>query len=145
LDLELYVRHPDTGTPTFVAVDPPTDEHLQRLIEQAAYRLIAVLERHGVLEENQTDPLADVSPLLAGLTAASIQGRTATGERAGRRLLSEFRRTFACSSANSAGHSLAPQRIPPDIRSRSLLASFTGTSMPDWAGGPRCRPSSPLN
>ncbi len=54
-------------------------------------------ERRGVLEENQTDPLADDSPLLAGLTAASIQGRTATGERAGRRLLSEFRRTFACS------------------------------------------------
>ena len=82
----MYVKHPDTGEPTFVAVEPPTDEQLQHLIEQAAYRLITVLERHGVLNDSQTDPLADDSPLLAGLTAASIQGRTATGERAGRRL-----------------------------------------------------------
>ncbi len=96
----VYVTDPDTGQPTFVAVEPPTDEQLQHLMEQAAHRLIAVLERHGVLDDTQTDPLADVSPLLAGLTAASIQGRVATGERAGRRLrrlLSEFRRTFACS------------------------------------------------
>ena len=82
----VYVKHPDTGEPTFVAVAPPTDEQLQHLIEQAAYRLITVLERHGVLDDTQTDPLADDSPLLAGLTAASIQGRAATGERAGRRL-----------------------------------------------------------
>jgi hypothetical protein len=81
----VYVKHPDTGEPTFVAVAPPTDEQLQHLIEQAAYRLITVLERHGVLDDTQTDPLADDSPLLAGLTAASIQGRVATGERAGRR------------------------------------------------------------
>ena len=96
----VYVTDPDTGQPTFVAVEPPTDEQLQHLMEQAAHRLIAVLERHGVLDDTQTDPLADDSPLLAGLTAASIQGRVATGERAGRRLrrlLSEFRRTFACS------------------------------------------------
>ena len=66
----MCVRHPDTGAPTFVAVDPPTDEQLQHLVEQAAYRLVAVLERHGVLDAGQTDPLADDSPLLAGLTAA---------------------------------------------------------------------------
>ena len=82
----VYVKHPDTDEPTFVAVDPPTDEQLQYLIAQAAYRLIAVLEGRGVLDDSQTDLLADQSPLLAGLAAASIEGRTATGERAGRRL-----------------------------------------------------------
>ena len=32
----VYVDHPGTGQPTFVPVDPPTDEQLQHLIEQAA-------------------------------------------------------------------------------------------------------------
>ena len=92
----VYVDHPGTGQPTFVPVDPPTDEQLQHLIEQAAYRLIVVLERHGVLEDNQADPLADDSPLLAGLTVASIRGRTATGERAGRRLQQLDAERLAC-------------------------------------------------
>ena len=105
-------------------VDPPTDEQLQHPIEQAAYRLIAVLERQGVLEEGQTDPLAEDSPLLAGLTAASVQGCTATGERAGRRLrrlLSEFRRTFAFFSANSEGHSLSHHRSGRSAPHRPLV------------------------
>ncbi len=63
-----------------------TDERLQHLAGQAAYRLIAALEGRGVLDDAQTDPQADDPPLLAGLTAASFQSRTATGERAGRRL-----------------------------------------------------------
>lgn len=32
----VYVTHPDSGQPTFVAVSPPTDEQVQHLIEQAA-------------------------------------------------------------------------------------------------------------
>lgn len=82
----VYVTHPDSGQPTFVAVDPPTDEQVQRLIEQAAVRLIDRLERRGVLDDSQTDPLSDQEPILAAVTAASIQGTVATGERAGRRV-----------------------------------------------------------
>ncbi len=128
----VYVNHPDTGQPTFVAVDPPTDEQLQGLVEQAAYRLIAVLERHGVLDDTQTDPLADDSPLPAGVTAASIQGRTAPGERAGRRLPSEFRKTFACPPANSEGHSLSPRLLtdPAEgLRTAPLCVAARGFSL----------------
>ena len=75
----VYVGHPDTGAPIFVGVAPPTDEQLQRLVEQAAYRLIAVLQRHGVLEEGQADVLADDSPLLAGLTASTSMPNWACG------------------------------------------------------------------
>lgn len=39
----------------------------------------------GLLDPNQSDPLSDQEPVLAGLTAASIQGTAATGQRAGRR------------------------------------------------------------
>ena len=82
----VYVTHPDSGQPTFVAVQPPTDEQVQRLIEQAAVRLIERLQRRGVLDDSHTDPLSDQEPVLAALTAASIQGTVATGERAGRRV-----------------------------------------------------------
>ena len=33
-----------------------TDERLQHLAAQAAYRLIAALEGRGVLDDSQTDP-----------------------------------------------------------------------------------------
>ena len=82
----VYVPHPDSGQPTFVAVDPPTDEQVQRLVEQAAVRLIDLLERRGVRDDSQTDALSDQEPVLAGLTAVSIQGTVATGQRAGRRV-----------------------------------------------------------
>jgi len=77
---------PDSGQPTFVAVDPPTDDQVQRLIEQAAHRLIALLQRRGVLDDAQVDGQTDQEPVLAAIAAASIQGLVATGERAGRRV-----------------------------------------------------------
>ena len=51
----------------------------------------SLLQRRGVLEEGNVDPLWEDEPLLATITAASVQGQIATGERAGqhvrRRLL----------------------------------------------------------
>jgi len=82
----VYVTDPDSGQPTFVAVDPPTDDQVQRLIEQAAHRLIALLQRRGVLDDAQVDGQTDQEPVLAAIAAASIQGLVATGERAGRRV-----------------------------------------------------------
>ena len=82
----VYVPDPDSGQPTFVAVEPPTDDQVQHLIEQAAYRLIGLLQRRGVLDDVQVDAQADREPVLAAIAAASIQGLVATGERAGRRV-----------------------------------------------------------
>ena len=65
---------------------PPTDDQVQQLIEQAAYRLIDRLQRRGVLDDSQADPLAQREPILAGLHAASIQHTAAVGERAGQRI-----------------------------------------------------------
>jgi hypothetical protein len=52
-----------------------------------------VLHRRGVIgEQDLYDPFSDENPLLAGMTAASVQGMIATGERAGltvRRVLSD--------------------------------------------------------
>jgi len=39
------------------------------------------------LEEDSVDPLWEEEPLLATITAASVQGQVATGDRAGRRRL----------------------------------------------------------
>ena len=58
----VYVAHPDSGQPVFVAVPPPSDELVQRLIEQAAERVIQVLQRHGVLDDTDGDALAQEGP-----------------------------------------------------------------------------------
>lgn len=82
----VYVPDPMSDRPTFIPVASPTDDQVQHLIEQVAHRLIAQLEGCGVLDDTQSDSWADQAPLLAGITAASIQGMVATGARAGRRL-----------------------------------------------------------
>jgi hypothetical protein len=74
------------GRPTFVAVPPPTDADIQQLVERTAQRVVRLLQRRGLLDPQAPDPLAQEQPLLAALTAASIQGRVATGPRAGQRL-----------------------------------------------------------
>jgi hypothetical protein len=54
--------------------------------------VIRLLERRGVLDGSSLDSLADEEPVLAGVTAASVRGMVATGERAGmrvRRVLSD--------------------------------------------------------
>ena len=51
-----------------------------------AKRVVRLLQRRGVLEEGNVDPLWQDEPLLATITAASVQGQIATGERAGLRV-----------------------------------------------------------
>jgi len=82
----VYVPHPDSGQPTFVAAPPPTDDQIQQLIEQAAVRLIRQLEQRGALDPTQADALAEQQPVLSGLTAASVQGTQALGPQAGQRV-----------------------------------------------------------
>jgi hypothetical protein len=82
----VYVPHPDSGQPTFVAVPAPTDQQIQHLIEQACVRLIQQLEQRGVLDDTDADALAEEAPVLSGLTGAAVQGTQALGPDAGQRL-----------------------------------------------------------
>ncbi|MCP4675090.1 MAG: hypothetical protein GY854_06215, partial [Deltaproteobacteria bacterium] len=52
----------------------------------AAHRVIRLLARRGVLDDDLSDGFACDEPLLAGMTSASILGLVSTGERAGRRV-----------------------------------------------------------
>jgi hypothetical protein len=51
-----------------------------------AHRVIRLLRKHGVLDEDRYDDFAEDEPLLAGMTSASIMGLVSTGDRAGRRV-----------------------------------------------------------
>jgi len=70
-----------------------TDEEVKRITETVAKRALKLLKKRGVIgEDDLMDPLYDESPTLAGITAASVQGMIATGDRAGlpvRRVLSD--------------------------------------------------------
>ena len=60
-----------------------TDEDVRRIDETTAERVVKLLQRRGLLEQEAPDALYQEEPLLASLTAASIRGAVATGERAG--------------------------------------------------------------
>ena len=80
------------AAPVFVPAPPLRDADVQRIVETAAHRLVRLLQQRGILAEAAVDTLAEKEPLLAALSAASIQGQLATGPRAGhrvRRLLSD--------------------------------------------------------
>ena len=64
-----------------------------------ARRILRLLEKRGL--ENEDDPLADDDPLLAGLMAASVHSRIATGPEAGqaRRRLGDLHYTSDHDSA----------------------------------------------
>ena len=65
---------------------------MRHIVETTAYRVIGLLERRGVLDGDTLDPLVDESPVLAGMTCASVREMVATGDRAGlrvRRVLSD--------------------------------------------------------
>lgn len=75
------------GTPVFVPASTPIDDDIRRIAETTAHRIVKLLERRGLLEPDAPpDALVQEEPLLAALTAASIRGTVATGERAGQRV-----------------------------------------------------------
>jgi hypothetical protein len=63
-----------------------TDEDVKEIVELTAKRVIALLKRRGVLDDDPYDDFACDQPLLAGMTSASIMGLVSTGDRAGRRV-----------------------------------------------------------
>ena len=89
----VYVFQGDTEQPFFFEAPSPTDEDIKTVSETTASRVLRLLERWGVIgEQDLYDPFSDENPLLAGMTAASVRGMIATGDRAGlpvRRVLSD--------------------------------------------------------
>ena len=88
----VYVYDEGDDHPVFVPAPELKDEDVKAIIETTAHRVIRLLVRRGILDGDQVDPLSEESPILAGVTAASVQGMIATGERAGmrvRRVLSD--------------------------------------------------------
>ena len=81
----VYVPGAD-GTPTFVRALRLTDDEVQQIVETTAIHVVCLLQRPGLLEEGNVDPQWEEEPLLATITAASIQGQVAPGDRAGQRL-----------------------------------------------------------
>jgi hypothetical protein len=79
-----YTFSDDSSEPFFVATPPPTDEDVEQIAETVAAGAIGLLERRGVLGEHDVyDAFSEETPVLAGMTAASVRGMIATGERAG--------------------------------------------------------------
>ena len=71
----VYITGAD-GTPTFVRAPQLTDDDVQRIVETTAKRVVRLLQRRGVLEESNVDPPWEDEPLLATITAASVQARS---------------------------------------------------------------------
>ena len=67
------------GTPVFYRLAPPDDDEIARVATRVARRIAHVLARQG--DESVGDPLAEREPWLAALAAASVRGRTSTGQR----------------------------------------------------------------
>ena len=87
----VYTYGDGDPVPVFVPAPELSDDDVRQIVETAAQRVIRLLERRGILDDD-FDRLADESPVLAGMTAASVQGMVAVGERAGmrvRRVLSD--------------------------------------------------------
>jgi hypothetical protein len=118
----VYVRRGES--PEFLETSSPTDDDVQRLVETVAHRIVRLLEKHGVLDGDDVDPFFEESPALAGMTAASVHGWVATGERAGmrvRRILTDpvegVRTSKLCYA--SRGFSLhAARRVEANDRNR---------------------------
>jgi len=69
----------------FHPAPPPTNVELERVLDRVVRGIARVIEQRGLGDE--PDPLTEEDPLLAQLLAAAVQGRVATGPRAGQRLL----------------------------------------------------------
>ena len=79
------------GALRFHSAVPPTDKEVARILATIRTRIVRLLCRRGLIgdetDPTAVDPLQEASSTLAGIIAASVQGRTALGSRAGRRVL----------------------------------------------------------
>ena len=82
------------GSLRFWALPPPTDEKVGMVLATISTRVQRLLRRRGFdtseTDLSQPDPVVEKSPVLAGISSASIQGRIALGRRAGARVPPEI-------------------------------------------------------
>jgi hypothetical protein len=74
--------------PRFRPLPPPSDRELRLTAARIARRIRDLLVRRGMTEDVdpiEADPFVEDQPLMALLAGAGVRGRTATGDRAGRR------------------------------------------------------------
>jgi hypothetical protein len=85
----VFFERPE-GALEFRPLPPPTDEDVGVVLARIAARVQRPLRRRGLdpgdADVVQADPPVDESPVLAGISGASIQGRIALGPRAGARV-----------------------------------------------------------
>src|SRR5712692_6294823 len=78
------------GALRFRLLPPPTDDEVGVVLATIYVRVCRLLRRRGfdatAADLSRPDPVAEASPLLAGISSASIEGRIALGPRAGRRV-----------------------------------------------------------
>jgi hypothetical protein len=84
----VYSVPPRSPRVEFFALPPPTTEEVARVLAATVKRIGAVLHSAGLADDDSdddSDPLARDDPQMAALYAAAVQGRAATGPRAGQR------------------------------------------------------------
>jgi hypothetical protein len=69
----------------FHPAPPPTPDELERVLQRVVRGIVRAIQRRGLGDE--PDRLDQDDPLLAQLLTAAVQGRAATGPRAGQRVL----------------------------------------------------------
>jgi hypothetical protein len=78
------------NTLRFRPLPPPTDDEIGVVLATIYMRVCRLLRRRGfgasAADLSRPDPIAEESPMLAGISSASIQGRIALGPRAGARV-----------------------------------------------------------
>ncbi len=82
----VYTAGEGEDIPVFIRAPELTEDDVRQIVETTAHRVIRLLQRRSILDDGDYDRLADEYPVLAGMTAASVQGLVATGERAGMRV-----------------------------------------------------------
>ena len=112
---------------------PLKDDDVQQIVETTAQRVVRLLQRRGLLAEGAADPLMEQEPLLATITAASIQGQVATGARAGqpvrRRLLDSqegIRAGPLCFASRGFSQALLAAPTPPLAYQRPTATGWNG-------------------
>jgi len=89
LVLDGVFSQPRSGPLTFHPAPPPSDDDVAHVLATVRARVRLLLARRHLEPTDDTaapDPLAEASPVLAGLVGASVQGRVALGPRAGARV-----------------------------------------------------------
>jgi hypothetical protein len=123
-------RSADQGSkPRFLKVEPPTATDIADAVQKISRRVIRKLRQLGSLEAGidaagatRSDPLVDDAPELARTMAASVQQRSAFGERAGQQV--------RCMGSGFGSESEAPTRTGPRCASVQGFSLHANTQVP---------------